>query len=116
MFGKEMKQITVEELKKINNKKTLIIDVRESNEYEAKHIPNSINVPLKTLIKNPEEYITQTAYLICNSGGSSKRAYKKLSKKNFDVVDVKGGTNAYGHRYGLIRTQKLVTEEKKAKK
>lgn len=116
MFGKEIKQITVEELKKINNKKTVIIDVREQNEYDAKHIPNAINVPYKTLIKNPSEYITGTTYLICNSGGSSRKAVRKLSKKEFDVIDVKGGVNAYGHRYGLIRTQKLVVEDKKTKK
>lgn len=112
MFGKEIKEISVQELKKINNKKSTIIDVREPNEFETKHIPNAKNVPYKTLIKHPAEFIDGPVFIICNNGNSSKRAVKKLSK-NYDVTNVKGGTNAYGHHFGLIRTSKLQTEKTK---
>lgn len=115
MFGKNIKTITVQELKVLNKKKPLIIDVRESHEYETMHIPNSINVPRKMLLNAPEEFITGTAYLVCASGSRSKKVTKKLSKK-FDVFNVIGGTNSYGGKFALVRTQKIELEKKKTKK
>ncbi len=114
MFGKKINEITVQELKKINNRKNKIIDVREVEEFNAMHIPNAINVPLKTLFKNPEEHLSGKTYFVCANGSRSKRVVKKLSK-NHDVVNVKGGTNSYGHFYALIRTQKIKVEEKTKK-
>ncbi len=112
MFRKIQNEITVDELKKINKKHTLIIDVRKPEEFEEVHIPNAINVPKKELIKNPELHITDKAYIICQSGSRSKKTVRRLQGK-YDVVNVKGGTNAYGRNFGLIRTQKLVTEKSK---
>jgi rhodanese-related sulfurtransferase len=112
MFGKVEKEISVDELKKINKKHTLIIDVRDREEFEQVHIPNAINVPRKDLVKQPEQYIQGTAYLICQNGNASGRAVKRL-QKNYDVVNVKGGITAYGRNYGLIRTTKIQTEKSK---
>ncbi len=112
MFRKIQNEITVDELKKINKKHTLIIDVRKPEEFEEVHVPNAINVPKKDLIKQPEQYIEEKAYIICQTGSRSKKTVQKLQGK-FDVVNVKGGTAAYGRNFGLIRTQKLVTEKSK---
>ncbi len=115
MFGKNIESVTVQELKILNKKKPLIIDVREESEFEASYIPNSINVPLKTLLKSPDEYITGTAYIVCATGSRSKKAVKKLSK-NFDVVNVLGGAKNYGQKFALVRNMKIIKEKKKTKK
>ena len=115
MFGKNIKSITVQELKILNKKRPLIIDVREESEFEAMYIPNSTNIPLKTLLNSPEEFITGTAYLVCATGSRSKKAVKKLSKK-FDVVTVLGGAKSYGQKFALVRNMKIIEEKKKTKK
>lgn len=114
MFGKDINEVTVQELKKINNRKTKIIDVREPEEFESMHIPNANNVPLKVLLNSPEEFIDGPVYIICANGKRSKKAVKKLSK-NFEVYNVTGGTNSYGHFFALVRTQKIVIDKKTKK-
>lgn len=102
MFKAKYECITVHDLKKINKKSINLIDVREPKEYDSSHIPNAKNVPLKTLIKSPSDYLTDKSYIVCQSGSRSKKATKKLYKK-FDCVNVIGGTTAYGKDYSLIR-------------
>ncbi|XMB66967.1 rhodanese-like domain-containing protein [Mycoplasmatota bacterium zrk1] len=94
--------ISVNELKSVNKKSINLIDVREPSEFETAHIPNSKNVPLKTLLKSPEEFIKGKTYIVCASGSRSKKVCKKLSKK-YDVVNVLGGTAMYSRHYSLIR-------------
>ncbi|XMB85903.1 rhodanese-like domain-containing protein [Mycoplasmatota bacterium WC44] len=102
MFSPKFESISVQDLKKINKKSINILDVREPSEYEGAHIPNAKNVPLKTLIKSPADYITDKAYIVCQSGSRSKKVTNKLYKK-YNVINVTGGTNAYGKEYSLIR-------------
>jgi rhodanese-related sulfurtransferase len=41
---------TVEGLKRqLENRQTVLVDVRESAEYRAGHIPRAINIPLRSL-------------------------------------------------------------------
>ncbi|MGQ4650583.1 rhodanese-like domain-containing protein [Lyngbya aestuarii] len=36
----------------LKNPQTLLVDVREPSEYRSGHIPNAINIPLRTLTQN----------------------------------------------------------------
>ncbi len=103
MSKQPLKQLSVSELKKINKKSINLIDVREPNEFELAHIPNSTNVPLKTLLSSPNDYIKDTTHIVCASGSRSKKVCKKLHKKGFEVINILGGTSAYGKNYSLIR-------------
>jgi len=108
---KNLQEIDYKELKKINKRSILIIDVREPNEFEASHIPNSINIPRKLLLKTPEEFLNEKAYIVCQNGKRSKKVAKKLHRKGFDVCNVTGGTYLYGKNYALVRYQKASTKK-----
>lgn len=69
-----------------------IIDVREAYEFKSGHIPGSINVPLRTMNNyQPKGKV----YLVCQSGMRSKMAAKRLIKKGYDAINIRGGVNAW---------------------
>lgn len=42
-----------------------------------------------------ESKLKETLYVICHSGVRSKMAAKKLKKKGYDVINVRGGMSAW---------------------
>ena len=58
---------------------------------------NSVEAISKTLIEigayTPAT--NETLYVICHSGVRSKMAAKKLKKKGYDVINVRGGMSAW---------------------
>lgn len=86
--------ISTAELKNKLKENIQLIDVRTPGEFRRGHIKNAKNIPL-----NQIGSFTPTAdkktYVICHSGARSKLAAKKLKKRGFDVVNVKGGMHAW---------------------
>lgn len=98
-FKKEDKdayEINKKEFEKIKDK-ALIIDVRDPAEFQMlQKIPNSINVPYQTLIKNPEKYIPDKKTIvvtICNAGNRSTAAAQSLREQGYN--------NAYVLMWGI---------------
>ncbi len=60
----------VEELKSfLKNHQTVLVDVREASEYRSGHIPNAINIPLRTLSHNLNQIPRdRPVVLYCSSG------------------------------------------------
>lgn len=57
----------------------LLVDVREPEEYNVFHLPDSLNLPLMELEKRIEEIDRPLdVYLICQSGSRSAQAFRKL--------------------------------------
>ncbi len=86
---------------KINNlpNNTLLLDVRTSAEYQEKHLPGSVNIPLHQL--DPEKIRTLTSngstpcLLICGSGGRAKQAAEKLLAAGITQISIlEGGIKA----------------------
>ncbi len=101
-----MKQITYVELNQLltngNIPSETLIDVREVGEYQMGHVPGAINIPLSTLDKNINSLKKGTEYhIICQSGGRSLNACVYLKQHGIDVVNVQGGTGAYGSQFEL---------------
>ncbi|WP_251713319.1 rhodanese-like domain-containing protein [Lactococcus ileimucosae] len=93
-FGK-IRSISADELAdKLKQNKTQLLDVREPGEYARGHIKGSRNLPVGQIeaFTAPEN---TKVYVICQSGARSKKAYKTLEKKGFDVTNVKGGMMAW---------------------
>ena len=107
--------ITVQELRKLqqnNLNSVLLIDVRTPEEYQEKHIENSVLIPLTDIelgfgVKQISNLISQekktvTIVLYCTSGVRSFKAYKILQENGIKTVSLKGGINAWQKNYQII--------------
>ncbi len=85
-----------------SNKKVLIIDVRENNEWDNQHIPNAIHIPLGQLTKRLpelEQYKNSAIVTQCRTGKRSMQALKLLKSAGF--------TQVYTMEGGLVAWQKM---------
>jgi rhodanese-related sulfurtransferase len=77
-------------------RRLVILDVRERNEWKAGHAPGSKNIPLSKLGTRVRELPTDRRYAaVCRSGARSRSATAQLRRAGLDVVNVKGGMNAW---------------------
>jgi rhodanese-related sulfurtransferase len=60
----------IETLKhQLENSQTVLIDVRETSEYQSGHIPSAINIPLRTLSQNLDQIPhDRPVILSCSTG------------------------------------------------
>lgn len=87
VVGMAIHQVTIGELKGLLPGGGTLIDVRESDEYVAGHIPHALNIPLSTIEDNIERFRDQCdIYLVCRSGNRSLRACEFLHDR--DIVNV----------------------------
>ena len=87
-------EIPVNELTTLVENGSLVVDVREPDEYESGHIPGAVLVPLSTVLTNKSEFESdETVYVVCRSGGRSMQACEMLHDVGIsNVVNVAGGT------------------------
>lgn len=84
-------KISFLDLQKITN--PTIIDVREPYEFELGNVPNSINIPVDTLLDNYEKYLKtdKKYYIYCETSLRSSRIVELLSDLGYDVNLIEGG-------------------------
>ncbi len=90
-----IQEISVHQLKaKIDAGGTFrLIDVRSPAEFASGHVPGTVNIPLETIqstlagVDSNEEVV-----MICQRGGRSMNACKKVSATYPLLVNVAGGT------------------------
>ena len=97
--GGNFRRVDVAEFKEfIANPDVQLVDVRTAEEYNAGHIPGSINIDV---LKGHEELAAtldpeRPVALYCRSGRRSENAGWVLEKVFFrNVVDLKGGYNEW---------------------
>ena len=97
--GSSFKRLNVEEFKEFIADSTVqLVDVRTAEEYDAGHIPGSVNIDV---LKGHEELATtldpeRPVALYCHGGNRSETAGWVLKKVFFkNVVDLEGGYNAW---------------------
>jgi len=88
---------------------TILIDVREPDEYTDGHIPGAINVPLSVLESSVSEIpSTGVVHMVCRSGARSARACDFLiqqpSHASAAFVNVGGGTMGW-----IVEGREVVT-------
>lgn len=92
---KGLQSLTAEEVReKLDGpKKCKLIDVRETHEFQAGHIPGAVNIPLSGLRRRTNEIIGgEDIILYCRSGMRSKQAAKILRKKGAEnIAHLSGG-------------------------
>jgi rhodanese-related sulfurtransferase len=91
------KNVSVQDLASHTESQSLVIDVRQPEEYAQGHVPGAILMPLDMLESRLDELPKDEAlYIICRSGNRSVQASELLLQKGFkDVRNVQGGTLAW---------------------
>ncbi len=83
----------------MNRGKTLVLDVRDPTEFEAGHLNNAKNIPLKDLqtrLTELSKFKTQVVITVCESGVRSSKATTLLGKAGFEqVASLDGGMAAW---------------------
>jgi len=111
MFRRSVPEITVEQLRQRlqdddQASATVVVDVREPEEYPGGVIPGAMRIPLGELNARLHE-VPQGPFIacVCAHGNRSKMAAMLLrSAGHVDVVSVAGGTEAWRERgYPLER-------------
>jgi rhodanese-related sulfurtransferase len=89
-------EIDVDELAQRRAEGAPLVDVREPHEYEEFHVPGAVLIPLADLPDRLDQVPAgRPLYVICNSGGRSRRAAEFLRAHGVDAVNVAGGSRAW---------------------
>lgn len=88
--------VTIDDLDAARTSGATILDVRESDEYAAGHVPGAQLLPLGLLpVRLQDLPRTEPVYLVCQSGNRSSQAAQLLDQAGFDARNVNGGTSAW---------------------
>lgn len=93
MLKKKYENVTAEQVMALMKEpNTIVVDVRELDEYKSGHIKNSILIPLGTL-SNQLNRLDKSKHIIvvCQSGGRSARAAAFLGAEGYKVSNMMGG-------------------------
>ena len=106
-FLDPFERINVETAKQLIEKGTLlVVDVRESREWEQGHIAESIHIPLATLMSRPRELLQQDGIIfVCSEGIRSAVACEIAAAiGRTQLYNLEGGTRDWlKHGYALTR-------------
>ena len=83
----------------INRQPTILVDVRNTNEFTIGRIDNSLNIPLDQLAENIDKLKknpNKTIVVYCQKGFRSSQAVKILNKLGIEsAVSIEGGLDAW---------------------
>ena len=81
----------------ISERQVLLIDVRETDEYEEEHVPGALLYPMSYLDGDYLPRITETKIVImCGTGQRSLVGAKQLMNEGLaDVLNLEGGIEAW---------------------
>ena len=83
----------------INRQPTILVDVRNANEFTLGRIDNSLNIPLDQLAENIDKLKknpNKTILVYCQKGFRSSQAVKILNKLGINsAVSIEGGLDAW---------------------
>ena len=83
----------------INRQPTILVDVRNANEFTLGRIDNSLNIPLDQLPENIDKLKknpNKTILVYCQKGFRSSQAVKILNKLGINsAVSIAGGLDAW---------------------
>jgi rhodanese-related sulfurtransferase len=83
----------------VNRQNALMLDVRETQEYEGGRVPNAVHLPLSQLAERGEEirrFSARPVIAYCERGTRSRSAAAALTKLGFaQVYTLRGGLRAW---------------------
>lgn len=95
-----IEQVEFEELEKIVRQKdsdSIVIDVREEEEYEAGHIPGVPLLPMNEAVEKVDDFDRDRSYIfVCRSGRRSQKVAQFFKANGFEhVANYRGGMLAW---------------------
>lgn len=93
-----IEEVSVDDLASALEQGHRVIDVRETDEYTAGHVPGAVLVVLGTVPEHVDTFRSPegvTTYVICKAGGRSMQAAQYLEQQGVTTVNVAGGTMAW---------------------
>jgi rhodanese-related sulfurtransferase len=98
-FGPAKEIGTLQMTRLLNDRNTLVLDVRETKEYEGGRLPNAVHVPISQLASRGSELAGMTdrpVVMYCARGQRSMLAARALAKLGFkEIYSLRGGINAW---------------------
>lgn len=83
----------------INSANALLVDLRETKEFEGGRLPKAVHIPLSQLASRGDElarHAGRPVVAYCTSGNSSGMAAKMLARVGFkDIYQLAGGYRAW---------------------
>lgn len=90
---------------KMNNGNTVVIDVREHDEFNKGHIEGAVNLPfskIKEQTSSVDAYKDNQVLIVCQDGTRSSSAGKLITKAGLkDVFVITGGMQSWQEDYKL---------------
>ncbi|WP_168582969.1 rhodanese-like domain-containing protein [Gephyromycinifex aptenodytis] len=103
-----MTEIPLTEFMNQRTADTVLVDVREQDEYEEAHIPGVVHIPLGQLSARtaeiPQPSGDDPIYVVCRSGKRSLQGAQVLSQAGLPAVSVMEGTLGWIEAGGEVRT------------
>ena len=85
----------------IASRAAVVVDVRQNGEYRRGHIQGAVHIPLEQLSRRMNKLPAgKTIVTVCQSGHRSAAAARTLTRAGHDVLNLRGGMNAW-RRAGL---------------
>lgn len=96
MFKKNFESVSPQQAQLRIDAGAMLLDVRESVEYQTFHAPTAKLISLGVLDRRLKELPKdREILLICNSGNRSAQAANLLAREGFQVTNIKGGMVAW---------------------
>lgn len=68
----------------LENENAILVDVREKDEYDERHLDNAINAPYTKVVELLKDYDKDTPIIVyCRSGNRSAKAYQSLQDAGY---------------------------------
>lgn len=81
----------------------VLLDVRETNEWNAGHAPQAAHLPLGRIGEASKKIRGgKRVVVVCRSGNRSRSATKSLLAMGYDAVNLSGGMHAWASAGGQV--------------
>jgi rhodanese-related sulfurtransferase len=92
----QVPEIDVDDAQQRTAAGALLLDVRNPDEWDAGHAPDSMWIPMAELTARQDEVPhDRDVVVICRSGARSARVTAALNAADYDAVNVAGGLQAW---------------------
>jgi rhodanese-related sulfurtransferase len=99
MNPQQVPSVTVADLADPLPAPSVLLDVREPDEWAAGHAPDAVHIPMGEIAARLHELPADAPlYVVCRSGGRSARVTAYLNANGWDALNVDGGMKSWEQR------------------